>query len=217
MKNYMKIFGLALTVVIIISSLVYVVFAFDTSRQNTSLEVDDALTLLIDDWQKGNKDAKVTVIEYSDLQCPACAVVDEQIVKPILEEYSEKINFSYRHFPLSMHENAVSAAWASESAGRQDKFWEMKDKLFGNQEEWSSTSSPEVVFKKFASELGLDMEKFSSDYSSTLIKELVQEDTNRANSLSLNSTPTFFVNGKKVPPLRSKEDLENAINEALED
>ena len=221
MNNKLQVVGFSLGVTAIIALTVYAVFAFDTSKtQSTTVDsnnqLEDALVVLPDDWQKGNLESKVKVIEYSDLQCPACAVVDDQIVKPVIEQYSDKITFSYRHFPLSMHENAVPAAWASEAAGLQGKFWEMHDILFARQDEWNATSTPETVYKNYAAELGIDTEKFMIDYNSSFVKEMVQEDANRAASLDLNSTPTFFVNGVKVPPLRSKEDLENAIKSALE-
>src|SRR3989344_2713566 len=93
-----------------------------------------------EDWLKGNRDAQVVLIEYSDFQCPACAFY-YPLLKNLTEEFGDKIAMVYRHFPLPNHQNAKPAAYAAEAAGRQGKFWEMHDMVFENQEEWQGKRS----------------------------------------------------------------------------
>lgn len=110
------------------------------------------------DWIKGNESSKVALIEYSDFQCPACAA-NYNLVKYLEGKYFSDIKFVYRHFPLQQHAQAIPAARAAEAAGAQGKFWEMHDKLFENQDKWADTTTAKDIFKGYAEELGLDMER----------------------------------------------------------
>ncbi|MEK7482100.1 MAG: thioredoxin domain-containing protein [Patescibacteria group bacterium] len=169
----------------------------------------DAITS--SDWVKGDKSAKIVLIEYSDFQCPACAVY-QPIVKRLSDEFGNKMAFAYRHFPLSQHQNARLAATASETGGRQNKFWEMHDLLFENQENWSdlSKSKAEELFVKYAETLGLNIEQFKNDLDSNEIKNKVNSDLISGETAKVNSTPTFFLNGKKIQP-RSYEEFREMI------
>ncbi len=151
------------------------------------------------DLIKGNKEAKVVLIEYSDFQCPACAFFFP-IVKRLFEEYKDKIVFVYRHFPLPQHKNAKLAAIASEAAARQEKFWEMHDKLFENQKFWGEEKNAKDIFIKYAQDLGLDLEKFKSDLNSKEIADKVESDFQGGLSLKVNATPSFFLNGRYLNP-----------------
>ncbi len=142
--------------------------------------------------------AQFTIVEFSDFQCPACAVLAPSI-KALLAQYPE-VQFVYRHFPLlSIHANAESSAWASEAAGEQGKFWEMHDQLFATQAQWSELADPQEFFVNLAAQLELDTEKFVADYSSDSVKNTVATDLRQAEQLRLNSTPTLFLNGEKMP------------------
>jgi protein-disulfide isomerase len=159
-----------------------------------AVEVSDA------DWVKGNRQAAVTLVEYSDFACPAC-VTYYLLVKQLNEEFTDNLLVVYRHFPLvSIHKNAILAAKAVEAAGIQGKFWEMHDKLFDNQDEWVEEGNPEGKFVDYASQLELDEEKFVKDIESKEVEDEVNKDLFSANSLGLNSTPSFLLNGKKVQP-----------------
>lgn len=170
------------------------------------------------DWTKGNKEAKVTLIEYSDFQCPACGAF-YPIVESLVAEFDSHILFAYRHYPLkTVHENAVIGAQAAESAGKQGKFWEMHDKLFANQDQWSSKSSTEAKqnFADYAKEIGLDVEKFKQDLESNEVADIVEGSYKTATDAGLNSTPTFFLNGEQIRNPKNLEDFRTVIREALE-
>lgn len=137
----------------------------------------------------GNPDAKVTLVEFSDFECPACASFNP-IVKRIIEENRNDIKFGYRHFPLPQHVNSVNSAVAAVAAGEQGKFFEYGDKLFANQ---SALSNDDLL--RYAQELGLDMSKFEKDIKNNELKQRVNDDTKLGLELKINSTPSFILNG----------------------
>lgn len=156
--------------------------------------------------------ASLTIVEFSDFQCPACASVAPAL-KAILAQYPEQAELVYRHFPLrSIHPNAVPAAKASEAAAAQGAFWEMHDALFQRQQEWSNESNPRALFLGYAEDLGLNLEQFEQTYDAAETEEAVFADLRVAEQLGLNSTPTLFLNGKKV----SLNELNQAISVELQ-
>lgn len=146
---------------------------------------------------KGNKDAAVTLVEYSDFQCPACASF-QPVLKELLATYGEDLKFEYKHYPLPIHPYAQQAAIAAEAAGQQGKFFEYHDALFENQNEWSKSATPVAFFSKYATDLGLDVEKFKQHQKSSLLRDSVRDDLNEAKELGLTGTPTFYLNGEKM-------------------
>lgn len=182
------------------------------------------LTLADNDWILGKKEnddivsegAEATLIEYSDFQCPACA-----FFSPILEKLSKdldgKIKIAYRHFPLPQHKNAKIAAYAAEAAGAQGKFFEISAKIFENQKDWSDISENDAknLFKKMALELGLNIEQFEKDREGEEIKDSVKKDLNDGRTLGINSTPTFYLNGKKMQNLTSYDAFKKAVEEEV--
>lgn len=147
----------------------------------------------------GSPTATVTVEEFADFQCPTCATI-HTLMKQINSNYGDRIKFIYRNFPLTqIHANANNAAAAAEAAGRQGKFWDMQDKIFVNQKEWSNAPNPQDIFEKYAATIGLDVEKFKSEYGSMSVRSRIMNDVARARALAVDSTPTIFINGKKVP------------------
>lgn len=140
----------------------------------------------------------VTVVEFSDFQCPACASIQAPL-KQVLSKFEGKVSLVYRHFPLtSIHKNAVVAAAASEAAHNQGKFWEYGDILFAKQAEWGELSDPTEKFVQYAIDLGLSTDTFNQDIKSEAVKERVNTDMIYANRHALSGTPTFFVNGVKT-------------------
>ena len=166
------------------------------------------------DWTDGNKQAKVILVEYSDFQCPACAAY-YPVVKEVVKEYGDRIEFVYRHFPLSQHKNALPAAYASEAAGKQNKFWEMHDVLFEKQTEWESETNPTDLFSKYAESMGLNVDQFKTDMNSSEVRNKVESDLNGGNAANIDHTPTFFINGKEISNPQSiqvfKDDLDQAL------
>lgn len=165
------------------------------------------------DWVKGNRKAGVILIEYSDLQCPACADY-APLVNKITEEFGDRIAFVYRHFPLPQHQNAELAGWAAEAAGKQGKFWEMLDRIFMEQSVWENRSDARKTFLSYAQSLNLDKNWFEADLDSKEVKDKVENDYLSGIQSKINSTPTFFLNGKKIQP-RSEDEFRNLILQKL--
>ncbi|RMH33035.1 MAG: hypothetical protein D6687_08890 [Acidobacteria bacterium] len=147
---------------------------------------------------KGGQNALVVIEEFADFQCPTCAVM-HPVVKELQATYGNQIKIIFRNFPLPMHSKAFDAALAAEAAGFQGKFWEMQNLLFTNQQLWATEPDHRKTFESYAERLGLDVEKFRSDMASAQAKNRVQEDIKRGMALKVNSTPSFFLNGKPVP------------------
>lgn len=146
---------------------------------------------------KGNPEATVKLVEYSDLQCPACAGV-QPFVKDLVDQYGDKLSFEYKHFPLPIHPYAIQAAVAAEAAGQQDKFFEFHDKLFENQATWSKSPTPQAFFMQYAEELELDMDTFKRHMRSSVLKDNVESQFAEGKDAGVPGTPTFFLNGEKM-------------------
>ncbi len=161
--------------------------------------------LKTNDHIKWSPDKKNLLVEYSDFQCPACKNA-HNILKAIEAsgsadfEITKRVTFVYRHFPLSqIHDKANVAAYAAEAASKQDKFWEMIDLLFDNQQNWKDSNNPQQEdFINYAKELKLDIEKFKKDIDSLEVKNKVAEDLRDADQIGISSIPIFFLNGQKV-------------------
>ncbi len=149
----------------------------------------------------GNRNAPVTLIEYGDFQCPACAAFSPIVMK-LHQEFPDQLRVAFRHFPLPQHKNAESAAYAAEAAGLQGKFWEMAEKLYADQSVWGGLSSPQATYESYATGLGLDLEKFLRDFNDSSVKAKVSTHQQSGEEIGINSTPTFFLNGTKIanPP-----------------
>lgn len=182
------------------------------SRMNsttTDVSSVDGATIIAANDQNGNiadhvynnAESKVILVEYGDYQCPGCASVAPTI-KSLLGDYGDKISFVFRNFPLtSIHPNARAASAAAEAAGLQGKFWEMHDSLYESQTSWQSLAASErlAAFKTYAEALSLDMTKFEADLSSSNITQKISFDQALGTKANVTSTPSFFLNGEKLP------------------
>lgn len=147
---------------------------------------------------KGNPEAVVELVEYSDFQCPACAAF-QPILTTVLEEYGDELRFEYRHFPLlNIHPHAQAAAVAAEAAGQQGKFFEFHDLLFENQTEWAAAAVPTSFFLQYAEALDLDIEMFRRHLNASVLQETVRTGFTEARALELTGTPSFLLNGQKM-------------------
>ena len=148
-----------------------------------------------DDAVKGNKSAKVTIIEFSDFECPFCGRFYTQTYKQLVKEYVDtgKVKYVFRDFPLNFHKNAQKASEAAECADDQGLFWEMHDKLFENQQVLDVTS-----LKKYAKDLGANTKKFDECLDSGKYYSEVQKDLADGQASGVSGTPAFFVNGKLI-------------------
>lgn len=161
----------------------------------------------------GSESARVTLVEYSDFQCPACASYYPTL-KKIKEDYKDQLLFVYRHFPLRQnHLNAAIAAQASYAAHKQGKFWEMHNMLFDYQDSWAAQNNAAQTFIEYAGTLKLDVKKFETDMNSQEAKDYVAAQERQGISLGVNSTPTFFLNQKRLFVNPSYEDFQKAIDQ----
>ena len=170
-----------------------------------------------DNPAKGPADAKVTVVEFSDFQCPYCARFVQQTLPQILSTYGDKIRFVFMNFPLSqIHENAQKAAEASECANEQGAFWQYHDILFANQSALAVDN-----LKAYAAQLGLDATKFNECLDSGRMAPLVQADMDAATKAAQEAgldrfgTPAFFINGKSLSGAQPFDVFKQAIDAAL--
>lgn len=158
----------------------------------------------------GPVDAPITIVEFSDYQCPYCRRWHEQVYEPLLAAYPGKIRFVYRHLPLaSIHPDATSAAEAAMCAGEQDAFWLFHEKLF------SGESLGNRVYVQYARDLGLNMNTFESCVNDRKYQQAVDQDLNLAIDLGLRSTPTFFVNGLMIVGAQPLDFFRNVIDKEL--
>jgi len=153
----------------------------------------------IADHVYGNPDSKVTLINYGDFQCPGCGNTHPMIKKTV-ETYKDKIRFVFRNVTLSYHANAKAASATAEAAGLQGKYWEMFNKIYESQSDWSelSSSARTPFFEGYAKNLGLDIAKFKVDISSSQILSKINYDIAVGKKADVNSTPTFILNGKNL-------------------
>ena len=200
----------------ILLGVVAVIFAFRLSNSSTPnqpvLAVD---AVAVSDQTKGNGESKILVVGYGDFQCSACGRY-YPLLKQLNQEFGDRVQFVYRHFPLKQtHRNAEPAAFAAEAAGMQGKFWEMHDLIFEGQADWSEKRNAKDIFAEYAQSLNLDMEKFKTDVRSKEVKNKVRNDYSSGIKAGVNSTPTLFLNGKKLQNPRDYEELKRLVEGAL--
>ncbi len=142
----------------------------------------------------GNPDAAITVVEYADLQCPACRTANQTIVQPLVKQYGSEIRYEFRHFPLrTIHQYTMDLAETAECAADQGKFWEYLDTAFEKQPELTKSS-----VRQWAADLGLDMPLLDRCVKSHIKRDEILADYQKGLDEGVEGTPTFFVNGKKV-------------------
>ena len=158
---------------------------------------------LDDDPIRGDPNAPITIIEFSDFQCPFCARFHVETLPSILEEYIEegKVNLVYRDFPIqSIHPNALPAAVAAECADEQGKYWEYHDILFEKQSSWSRLDSNSAIstFSQFADDIGLEQQQFDSCLETGKYLEEVQGDLRDGRDYDITGTPGFFIGNDDI-------------------
>ena len=182
------------------------------STQNTPVTIESVNE---DDRTFGPENADVVLMEYADFQCPGCALYAPYLTT-LREEYKDNVTFVYRYFPLnSIHKNAQLSSQAAEAASKQNKFWEMSDKLYEKQKDWENSRDAKSLFEGYASELGLDVEKFKTDIVADETRERVNRDYRSGITAGINSTPTFILNGKIIESPQGLEPFREVLNTAL--
>jgi protein-disulfide isomerase len=166
---------------------------------------------------RGPADAKVTIVEYSDFQCPFCSRVYTTIETQVLKDYGDKVRFVFKNFPLtSIHPWAEDAALASECAFKQgnDQFWAMYNGLFSKQGEINKDNLKDKA-TEIGTSGGLDAAKFQECFDGKQAMDAVKADETEANALGVNSTPTFFVNGRRLSGAQTPENFKQLIDQEL--
>jgi protein-disulfide isomerase len=162
-----------------------------------------------DDPSKGPASAPVTIVEYSDFQCPYCARVNPTL-EQVRKVYGDKVRIVFKDFPLPNHLEAPKAAEAAHCAGEQGKYWELHDQMFANQQ---ALQIP--MIKQYATQLGLDMNAFSQCLDSGKHSARVAENMKSGEALGVGSTPTLYVNGRPVVGAQPFETFKMVIDEEL--
>jgi protein-disulfide isomerase len=164
------------------------------------------------DHVQGPADARITLVEYGDYECPFCGEA-HPIMKALQQALGDDLRFAFRHFPLAQaHPHATRAAQAAEAAGLQDSFWEMHDLLFENQDKLD-----EPYLRLYAQRLGLDLERFDRDIDSEGVMVKVRTDFLSGARSGVNGTPTFFVNGERYDGSWASRDFLAYLAGLLED
>ncbi|HEX4662567.1 MAG TPA: thioredoxin domain-containing protein [Candidatus Saccharimonadales bacterium] len=171
------------------------------------------------DHTEGDKNAKVTLVQYGDYQCPGCGAA-YPIVKDVVATNQKDILFVFRNLPLTnIHPNALAAATVAEAAGRQGKYFEMHDALYDNQSAWENATGDQrgTIFESYAKSLGLNMTQYKTDLSSTEVARKINRDVALAKKIGAQATPTFVLNGKTLTQDQwsVKEGFNKAIAGAL--
>lgn len=204
------------TLVIALSAIAMIAIIIGVARGGQSAVDLPTDRIVSTDWTKGNPSAGVTLIEYGDFQCPACAAY-HTMVKSITEIYGPNIVFAFRHFPLTqIHRNAFLGALAAEAAGKQGKFWEMHDKLYDEQRAWSEAKNARDLFRQYAEALGLNGDQFATDLDDDTLSEKISADQKSGYAANIQGTPTFFLNGTLIESPQSLAEFKSLIDAALQ-
>lgn len=209
MKNLPLLIGTIVGTLILV---VVVAFAFSNSAAqpevDTSLLTENAVHI------KGAENPTVTVVEFSDLQCPACRAA-APLTDQLVAQYPDQVQVVMRHYPLTqIHPLAQTAAQAAVAADQDGKFWEMRDLIFANQTEWSGQSPEEFteILGAYADQLEIDKTAFLERIESPEVKEVVARDVQLGNQVQIQGTPTFFVNGQRTPAPQLLDTVESLLN-----
>lgn len=195
--------NLPLLIITIVGTLALVigVAVFFSSSASSSKEVDQ--TILTDGTNnfKGSESAKVTIVEFSDFECPACKAI-QPLISQVAAQYPNDVKVVFRHFPLlQIHPHAELAARAAEAADADGYFWQMHDVLFANQEQWAAARSEaeaQELMAGYAQQMGMDKAAFTEKIQSDTVRTTVAQDLALGTQLNVNSTPTIYVNGQKI-------------------
>jgi len=164
---------------------------------------------------RGDAKAPVTLEEFGDFQCPPCGKVAAALHE-IEKDYGSKLRVIFHQFPLAMHAHAREAAIASEAAHKQDRFWEMHDILYKEQDVWSKSLDVPFLINSYAAKIGLDVERFKKDLKDPAVAARVDADQQIGLSRGVLSTPTIFINKTPLPPTSlNPPAIRAAIDEAL--
>jgi protein-disulfide isomerase len=165
---------------------------------------------IADSASKGAPNALVTIVEFTDYECPSCSAT-QPVLEELVKEFGDKVKLVARNFPLDQHKHAFKAAEASEAAREQGKYWEYAAILFKNQKALDVEK-----LKEYASQVGLDRKRFDAALDSGKFADKVKRDFADGEKIGVDSTPSVFINGKRVRD-KSPEALKVAVEAAIKD
>lgn len=166
---------------------------------------------------RGPENAKITLVEFGDYQCPSCKAY-HPVVLEILSRYPQQVRLEFHHYPLvSIHGNSMAASLAVEAAGEQGRYWEMNDLVFEHQDEWSKSPNPEPDFLALAGMTGLNQNAFMQAMRSPQLQDRVLQDVVRAREANVEAVPTFFIDGQKINVPLSISAFVDVIEQHLHD
>ena len=163
---------------------------------------------------RGASGAPVTLEEFGDFQCPACATT-AGVIQALEKVYGKRLRMIFRQFPLPAHQHGRDAALATEAASLQGRFWEMHDLLYEKQATWSKEPDVRPLFESYAQELHLNVPRFKKDFESEQVAAQVDRQREYGVSRGVQNTPTLFINNQLVTPPFTPERLQEAINAAM--
>lgn len=215
-KQYMLITGGIALFIVFVAGLFWLAAQEKNSPSDSpDANVSNDVAVTDKDHVKGSGDAPITLVEYSDFQCPACATY-YGMIKQLAADFPNDLRIVYRHYPLErIHKNAFAAARAAEAAGVQGRFWDMHDLLFEKQDEFTQSTNTEELFRAYAASLDLNTEQFMKDFSDSATEKKIRQDMTMGNAIDLQGTPTFTLNGEKIDNPLSIEEFARLINEQL--
>lgn len=201
--------------VVLVIAAFWAIVNFTGSSNPSQQLITDMPAVNSKDLQTGDLKSKVTLTEYADFQCPGCGAY-HPLVKQLLQDFKGKIHFVYRTFPLTqVHQNAMASSLAAVAANDQGKFWEMHDLLFQHQNEWNTLQNPQSVFDGYAQQLGMNIDQFHKDIADAKTKKFIMDEENAGLAIGVNSTPTFFLNGKQIVSPQSYDAFKQVIQDAF--
>ena len=211
--NMMVTLGVLAAIVAVVG---YVLVVDRDTKPPPSVEASNPL-LVRDDSHKLSTaaDGKVTLDEFLDFECESCGAAYPG-VEQLRAEYADRITYVVRYFPLPGHSNGMNAALAAEAAAKQGKFEPMYRKLFETQKEWGeSRTSQAERFQGYASELGLDIERYKADVAAPATTDRIKRDQDDGTELQVTGTPTFFLNGERFTNNATFPNFKAAVDRAL--
>lgn len=196
----------AIIVIIILAFIATITFSGNKNKTSSSAPATNHVV--------GLGKSGVTIVEYADYECPYCEEY-YPVTKQIQQEFNDQITFQFRNFPLvNVHVNAFGAARAAEAAGLQNKFWEMHDALYNssNWQAWNKSNDPNALFNQYATQIGLNLAQFKTDFASSKVNDLISADMAAGNKLGVQGTPTYYLDGQQVQIAPTVAAFEKVIN-----
>jgi protein-disulfide isomerase len=208
---------------------------FRSKTSNTPLKIATGKLGAEPPHVRGGENARITLEEFGDFQCPPCGFLAATLLK-VEHDYAETVRIVFRQFPLPMHPHAMAAASAAEAAGLQGRFWEMHDLLFLNSTSWGklaphpnaslppnataavpeTAASVRATFSGYATQLGLDVDRFNRDMDTEEVKARIKLDQERGASIGIDRTPSVFLDGVQIPfASLDEKNLREVIDAAL--